>query len=651
MANDRGKYLKQGGPLGLAYVDEDNEIQTQEFVHLRPGGSVNDENEPTNDDGELILTDNVTDEVPLSRLNSGFLSIKETADNEIELMDDLVALENNNKPIILTEMFRDMLPVRNVISSGHVLQAGRTEMIYQSLTLDDNPLNVAVNTKIADTYGFSNGTNVQESCVYDLKQVLTVDVASFTYVQSVSGYVSVVDHKSVLTLQDWNDEIEDMRLDGHVEFARWKKDNLETVSITDTRDNDYVVFLGEDNFYDSTSEDVVLYRNGIKLAKDSHYKFVDDAAVVGNANATATALINRYSRKIALIGGMYDDGDEIDAMGNAVTPIPPTPEVVLRPVPPTPSIQLDPPSRFPTGELMLEKRYNPDEGDMWWGYEVINQEPKEEFEDAEESDFWFDAQGLSVKSVPLFGKNVIYLKASLLHSTAPIREGMGDNITKFRIIDVEPDDAGALRVLAETTVRNNSVNTTATDNVVLDAIDVIEIDTSDSSQEHLIKVSRGNYLIAKEPVIKQYKVQYYYSTLTDSKEALHSFLGTAMTYEHKELPVSKMEIMVFDLFQNTFFEKGVVVGQGDQEMQVNFNEPFGDDKYSLQFTGSNVYPLWYEDKSEDGFKLKSSGPIKGSVRWTAVRRLTPDWNDLGVVTTPDVFKDEGNLVESNYGNS
>jgi hypothetical protein len=298
----------------------------------------------------------------------------------------------------------------------------------------------------------------------------------------------------------------------------------------------------------------------------------------------------------------------------------------------------------------LIKLFNEEIGDDWWGYIEMVPQLKPQFVDATEETFWFDVPGLEIKTVPLFGKNVVYLKASLVHTMNALNEHDMEDVTKFRIVEVD-DEAEESRVIIETEVKTKSKNYIITKDVILHGIDVVNIEPSNDSDE-LVQTGDKEYVVAKEPVTKSYKVQFYYATTDTKKQDGSSFLGTYLNYEHKDHPVSKIEMTVIDLFKNTFFEQGVVTGQGQTQLNIVFNKGFSDGQYSIQLSQAGVYPLWYEDKTSSGFTLKSSGPINGNIRWTAIRRLTPDWKDFETTeNTSQVFEGEGNSVESDYGNS
>ena len=219
MSKRKRNFFKQGGPLSITYEDNDSDIQELMFAHLRPGGASDNKRRPTKDDGELILEDQNNDPVSIKDLVTNFVSLTENKEGDIELKDDLVSLENRNEAINMAELFQNSLPVRDIITSGHLIQMGRTEMIYQSNT-SENDGNVTVNSFVEDTqfmskneyrreeftisdddvvvipkstkgYGYSDIEEKYGSYVYDLNSALTKEVTSYVQIQPVSGYFSI----------------------------------------------------------------------------------------------------------------------------------------------------------------------------------------------------------------------------------------------------------------------------------------------------------------------------------------------------------------------------------------------------------------------------------------------------------------------------
>lgn len=148
----------------------------------------------------------------------------------------------------------------------------------------------------------------------------------------------------------------------------------------------------------------------------------------------------------------------------------------------------------------------------------------------------------------------------------------------------------------------------------------VEVDCIDGDQSCGVNLSDTGRKITKKfaPGSHLIKVQFHVLNY----HANHWERTFGLTVDGNSMSKSSMDVVVYDINPASKFDKkhGTSDFNNVDEIRVEFDSPMLSTNYSISLSPSRNVNVWWQNKTTNGFTIKSELPIIGSVDWTIINK-------------------------------
>jgi len=235
---------------------------------------------------------------------------------------------------------------------------------------------------------------------------------------------------------------------------------------------------------------------------------------------------------------------------------------------------------------------------------------------------WWDVPGLELVIPPVtdqykLGMIIAKLAYGTYNSPEPIifrlyDQTAGKELARTSVIQgCEAKIMNPVTISYFGTMPSSAEDCTAPENCGCVTIDCVTGDTAcdapDTGTTVLSKFSSGSHLLKIQFHVINYQPNHY-----------ERVFGIEQDGEY--LSTSTIDAVVFDANPSDKFAKkqGTVQFNGESQKIVNFGTPMSSTSYSISLSSNRNINIWYDNKSETGFRINAELPFSGYVDWSIV---------------------------------
>lgn len=240
---------------------------------------------------------------------------------------------------------------------------------------------------------------------------------------------------------------------------------------------------------------------------------------------------------------------------------------------------------------------------------------------------WWDVPGLEIVIPPVtdqykLGMIIAKLAYGAYNSPEPVIFRLYDQTANKELARTSVIQGCEAKIMYPTTLTffgtmpNSTEDCTAPENCGCVTLDCVTGDTScdapDTGTVILNKFESGSHLL---------KIQFH--VINYQPNHWERVFGVEIDGEY--LSTSTIDAVIFDANPNDKYAKkqGTVQFNGESQKTVSFGTPMSSTSYSISLSSNRNVNIWYDNKSETGFRINGELPFSGYVDWSIVN-LNPN---------------------------